>query len=208
MKLEAAQRLLAWQDNPVGKKGLWHDYAKRGQLDVETVRAHGKHVGDLQGLEIWVGNIMHPAVLDGAYALLDPKTNALALSFSYYKTANPKIITENVIMVNPSYQGKGLAAAFYEWLISHYTALRSDTSFSAGAAKMWMRLIQKHHGHIDLTIKGRSRPVDIQGFSEHKGTFWPIVYSGGQLVNLGARRERATGEEKKAINDFRYVVYR
>jgi GNAT superfamily N-acetyltransferase len=208
MKLEAATRLRAWQVNPIGKDGLWRDYMKRGQLDIEDVRKHGRKVGELHGFDVWAGDIMHPSVSDGAYALVDASKDQIALSFTYYETMTKSVIVENVIMVNPSYQGKGLAFAFYEWLLSKHTALKSDTSFSSGAAKMWMKLIQKHNGYIELVLKGRHIKVDIQGFSEFKGTFWPVAYSGGQLVNLGERRARATGAEKKAIDDFRYVVTR
>lgn len=202
MKLDAKARLKAWALNNLPEKRSWSKWVSLDLFpdpkDLITGIV-GLSLGNLNGYTIF-----HvPA--RSAYYLVDEFAQQLVLVFEYDKIRTHT--RETLIAVNPKYHGQGLAFFFYEWLLKQVHEIESDWSLSKGAAKLWMRLIERHRGFLRVQDTSTSTPVDvaIHGFQEYKGVWWPLVERDGQIVLL-PRINPENAKERQALKYCRYVV--
>lgn len=201
MKLEAHIRLRAWFVNSLTQARSWNKWA-----DLELFPdpkdllngTFGARVGNLNGY------IIFKVPSRNGYYLVDEFASQLVLVFEYKPKA--KALTEDLIAVNPKYQGQGLAFFFYEWLLKKYGEIRSDVSLSPGAAKLWMRLIERHNGHLLVQRQGTLIPVAIHGYELYKGVWWPVIEREGQLTIFP--KVDPTAAERQALRLCQYVLTR
>lgn len=199
MKLEAKTRLQAWFLNTLTKARSWNKWVSLELFpDPKDLinGTFGVSVGMLNGYTIYKVQSRN------SYYLVDEFAAQLVLVFGYMPMA--KVITEDLIAVNPKYQGQGLAFFFYEWLLKQHHEVRSDISLSAGAAKLWMRLIDRHNGHLLVEIRNRETKVAIHGFELYKGVWWPVIDRQGVMTIFP--KVDPTDAERQALRQCRYVL--
>lgn len=201
MKLEAKLRLRAWFLNNLTETRSWKKW-----VDLELFPdpqdllngVFGVRVGSLNGY------VIYKAPSRNSYYLVDEFAVQLVLVFGYMPMT--KVLTEDLIAVNPKYQGQGLAYFFYEWLLREHGEIHSDISLSTGAAKLWMRLLNHHHGYLLVKVGSRQLKVDIHGFELYKGTWWPQIERQGVLTIFP--KIDPTDAERQALRQCRYVLMR
>ena len=194
MKIEARQRLTSFQTNKIGKNAYSpHAYDKDKRYDTQKVGTIGVY-------EVFKTKMRY----DSVYTLRHKGKDIAYLQIDHSIASRPNQVFYSAVA--PKYVGKGIGTLLYEFVLDQCKVLSSDESLSKGSSHLWMRLLQKHKGHIVIP-EFNNHPrytVKIQGWVEHQGFAWPTVLHAGEIVPVYNIKKGP--DQAEALKYFYYEV--
>lgn len=122
-----------------------------------------------------------------------------------------EVIVDTVVLM-PRWQGKGYGFKLYQAALNKYGSLRSSTSLSTGAQKVWEVLCKKYKGKLAVPGEyfddNKEVLVDIVGFADgEKGGRTPLVKDGDGNTRSLENLVKAKGKTPRSSNAARSTYY-